>query len=336
MSKKNDFSVGLIGRTKWLITTGKLLNDNGFKIKIIITSKNSDYDKTTPKDIKKFANEINADFILTEKINSMKIQNKIKKLKLDLCLSTNNRLILSKELISLVKYGILNAHAGDLPRYRGNANQNWAIIKGEKKIGLSIHFMNEKLDAGDIIKKKFFKINDETTIADIYEFLDNEIPRLHLQAAKEIRIGKYKTIKQDEKKVLRTYPRNRSDGKINWEMNTTDIHKIIRASGYPFFGAYTYLKNEKLIILEAKKEYPKFSYFSQPGQITERRKNGEVTVACSDGFLVLTKVKFNDKIYEKPSEIITSLYTRLGMDIEEEIEKIYEKLNKITKKLAID
>jgi len=192
------------------------------------------------------------------------------------------------------------------------------------------------LDAGDIIKKKFFKINDETTIADIYEFLDNEIPRLHLQAAKEIRIGKYKTIKQDEKKVLRTYPRNRSDGKINWEMNTTDIHKIIRASGYPFFGAYTYLKNEKLIILEAKKEYPKFSYFSQPGQITERRKNGEVTVACSDGFLVLTKVKFNDKIYEKPSEIITSLYTRLGMDIEEEIEKIYEKLNKITKKLAID
>lgn len=335
MKYEEKFSIALIGRTQWAITTCKLLKENGFKIKLIITSKNSDYDPITPKDLKKFADEINSKFIVTERINSIKIINQLKKLKIDLGISTNNRLILSKEIISLFKYGILNAHAGDLPRYRGNASTNWAIIKGEKKIGLTIHFMNEKLDAGNMIKKVFFKIDDHTTIGDVYKFLDKQIPILHLESAKKIRNGKYKIMKQNEKQVLRTYPRNKIDAKINWNMKVDYIHKLIRASGFPFLGAYTYLDSNHLTIIEAKKEYPKFKYFSEPGQITERRKNGEVSIACDDGFLILTKVKFKGKIYENPSKVIKSLYTRLGMDIEMEIEKIYEKLNKIERKLGV-
>jgi len=332
MKQIKKISIALIGRTQWAITTGKLLKDNGFEIKLIITSKNSDYDPITPKDLKKFADKIDSKFIVTEKINSMKMATQLKTLKIDLGVSTNNRLILSKEIISSFKYGILNAHAGDLPLYRGNASPNWALLKGEKKIGLTIHFMNEKLDAGNIIKKIFFKINDNTTIGDVYKFLDKQIPLLHLESAKKIRNGKYKIIKQDTKKILRTYPRNKIDGKINWNMKVDYIHKLIRASGYPFFGAYSYLGSYRLTILEAKKEYPKFKYLSEPGQITERRKNGEISVACNDGFLILIKVKFKGKIYENPSKVIKSLYTRLGMDIEGEIEKIYEKITKIQKR----
>jgi len=330
--KKENFCVALLGRTDWLKKTGKLLHKNGFKIKLIVTSKNADWDPVTPQEIKKFAKKLNAKYIFTENINSPKIKKQIKQLNLDLGVSTNNRLLISKDIISYFKHGILNAHPGDLPRYRGNACPNWAILKGEKKFGLTIHLMNEKLDSGDIIKKVFFKIKPTTTIEEVYNFLNEHIPKLHVEVAKQIRAGKYRTTKQNNKKMLRTYPRNKVDGKIDWNMSTDNIHKIIRISGFPLFGAYTYLGSTRLIIIEARKEYPSFKYFSEPGQVTERRKNGEVAVACSDGFLILTKVKFKNKIYDKPNEVITTIYTRLGMDVEGEIEKILEKLDKISKK----
>ena len=135
--KKENFCVALLGRTDWLKKTGKLLHKNGFKIKLIVTSKNADWDPVTPQEIKKFAKKLNAKYIFTENINSPKIKKQIKQLNLDLGVSTNNRLLISKDIISYFKHGILNAHPGDLPRYRGNACPNWAILKGEKKYGLT-------------------------------------------------------------------------------------------------------------------------------------------------------------------------------------------------------
>ncbi|KFM14540.1 Methionyl-tRNA formyltransferase protein [Marine Group I thaumarchaeote SCGC RSA3] len=331
MIKKEKFSLALIGRTEWLLNTGKLLHENGFKIKIIISSKNAEWDPISPQDFKKFSQKINSKYIFTENINSSEIKKQIKDLNLDLGISVNNRLLISKEMLSLFGHGILNAHPGDLPRFRGNACPNWAILKDEKRIGLTVHFMDEKLDNGDIIKKDFIKINDSTTILEVYNFLNKQIPNSILESVKKIHSGKYRTTKQDNKKMLRTYPRNKIDGKIDWSKSADYIHRIIRISGEPFFGAYTYLGSTKLILLNAKKEYPKYEYFSEFGQIVERRKNGEIVVSCLDGFVVITKVKFKNKIYDRPSEVIKTVYTRLGMDVEGEIEKILEKLENLSK-----
>lgn len=77
----------------------------------------------------------------------------------------------------------------------------------------------------------------------------------------------------------------------------------------------------------------KFEYFAEPGQVLERRKNGNVVIACSDGFLVLTKVKLGNKIYDKPSLIIKTIFTKLGMDLEDEIIRINQKLEKLLKEI---
>lgn len=323
--------IALIGRTKFLLNSGELFHKKGIKIEVVITSKNSEHDVITSKDFQKFAKKSNAKFFDVKNINSENIKQILKKSKLDLGISVNNPLLIKKEIIDLFKFGILNAHAGDLPRYRGNACANWAIINNEKSIGLCVHYMVEELDAGDILIKKKFKINTNTTIRDFYEFGENEIPKMFLECISGIKNKKIKAKKQNRKNSLRTFPRNKIDGKIDWNKKVLEIDRLIRASGYPFFGAYSYLGNSKLIILKAEKEYPKFDYCAEPGQIVSRNKNGSVSVACKDGFIILNEVKYKNKIFKKPSEVIKTIHTKLGMDIESEIEKINQKLDKILK-----
>jgi len=321
--------VALIGRTKFLLNTGEYLLKNGIKIELVITSKNSEHDNVKIKDFKKFANSSGAKFYHIENINSEKIKLILKKNKLDLGISVNNLLLIKKEVIDLFKFGILNAHAGDLPKYRGNACPNWAIINNEKNIGLSIHYMVEEVDAGDILLKKKFKINSKTTIEDFYKFGEKQIPIMFYDCIKKIQKNKIMKIKQNEKNILRTFPRNKIDGKIDWNKTTNEIDRLIRASGFPFFGAYSYFVNSKLIIMKAEISKPKFVYYAEPGQVISRNKDGSVSIACKNGFIVLNEVMYKNRIFKKPSELIKTIHTKLSMDIETEIEKINEKLDKL-------
>ena len=323
--------IALIGRTKFLLNSGEYLLKKGLNIELIITSKNADHDIITSKDFQRFAKKVNAKFFEIQNINSEEIKQILRKNKLDLGISVNNPLLIKNKIINLFKFGILNAHAGDLPKYRGNACPNWAIINNEKSIGLSIHYMVEELDAGDILLKKKFKINSKTAIKDFYEFGENEIPKMFFECIKNIEKGKMKGKKQNEKDVLRTFPRNKIDGKIDWNKKANEIGRLIRASGTPFFGAYTYLEGSKLIIKEFEIMYPKFQFSAEPGQVVKRNTDGSVAVACKDGFIVLREVSYKNKTKKKASEVIKTIHTRLGMDIESEIEKINEKLDKLLK-----
>lgn len=318
MRKNKISNIAIIGRTKTLYQTAKMLNENGFKIKIIITSTSADYDCVTPDDFKKLANKINAEYIFTKNINDVEIQKKIRKADLDLGISINNPLLISKKTINGFKFGILNLHAGDLPKYRGNATANWAILNDEKQIIITVHKMNEGLDSGDIIIKNRFQVKEQTTITDFYNYLENKGPDLLLKAIESLKSGKkLKKQTKTERNILRTYPRRAQDGLINWSKPVWDIDRLIRASGSPFSDAYTYHNLEKLHILKAKAEIPKFRFLSEVGQITERRKNGEISVACKDGFLVISKIKYKGKIYENPSKVIKTIHTRLGLNIED-------------------
>jgi methionyl-tRNA formyltransferase len=323
--------VALIGRTKFLLNTGEYLIKNGIKVELIITSKNSKHDTIGIKEFKKFAKKSGAKFYNTENINSEKINLILKKSNIHLGISVNNLLLIKKEVIDLFKFGILNAHAGDLPRYRGNACPNWAIINNEKNIGLSIHYMVEEVDAGDILLKKKFKINSKTTIEDFYKFGEKQIPIMFYECIKKIQKNKITKIKQNEKNILRTFPRNKIDGKINWNKSINEIDRLIRASGFPFFGAYSYFNNSKLIILKAEINKPEFAYLAEPGQVVSRNKDGSISIACKNGFIKLNEVIYKNKIFKKPSELIKSIHTKLGMDIESEIEKINEKLDELLK-----
>ena len=282
----------LIGRTKWLLDTGKKIISEGNKIELIVTSKAEDFYNCHEDEFKKFAKLNNIKFFLINNNNQINLSRVLDQ-SYDLALSINWPFILNSKIINRFKLGIVNFHCGDLPKYRGNACPNWAIINGEKKIGLTAHFMDDNLDSGPILLKKYLKINNNTYIKDIYDWLDAEIPNL----ASEIVVGlkNDKVIAKPQSKnikdIIHCFPRKPIDSKIDWHKGRDSILALMRASSHPFDGAFTFLENgTKVVIWKAVGYKIDYKINAIPGQFLFNDKN-HLVIACSDGAILLNDVK---------------------------------------------
>ena len=167
-----------IGRTKNLYNSIIKVKEGVHDVVLIITCQESPGYQTVAQDFKLLAEKLGIECIQTERINSEEIIQRIRKKRPDIGISVNWRTIIGQDVISCFPYGIINAHAGDLPRYRGNATPNWAIINGEKRIVLTLHLMTAELDAGPVVLQREMPISDNTYISEVYEFLHNNCPQV--------------------------------------------------------------------------------------------------------------------------------------------------------------
>ena len=142
--------IGFIGRTKMLFDTISIFRElEEFEISFIWTCKDEEYYQFGVKKFEIIANKIKCQYI-----NSPNILKYLDSVEADIVISINFINLIPEKFINKFKFGVLNAHTGDLPKYRGNACPNWAIINGEKFITLSIHLMDANLDSGPIVLKK--------------------------------------------------------------------------------------------------------------------------------------------------------------------------------------
>ena len=123
---------------------------------------------------------------LTVNFYSPKIENNFNTINADVVISINFVNLIPQDFINKFKYGIINSHLGDFPRYKGNACPNWAILNSEKSINLTLHKMNSELDSGPIVLKDKFFLKEEIHISDVYEWLNNRTPKLFEEAVKKI------------------------------------------------------------------------------------------------------------------------------------------------------
>jgi len=322
----NKIKVAAIGRTEYLYQSILELGKKGFEIVLIISCKESPEYKKKIKDFRLLAKKIKCDFLATEKINTAQVKKLIKKNKPDVAISLNWKTIIGKEIIESFPLGIINAHCGDLPRYRGNAVPNWAILNREKEIVLTLHLMAEELDAGPILLKKKMILSKNTYIGNVYKFFSDNLPIMYIKAINGLVTGRIKPKRQptNSKLSLRCYPRIPEDSEINWQKSAEEISRLIRASAEPFSGAYTFLNSKKLIIWRAYSEKPKFPFLGMFGQVAERRKErGEVAVIAGDNtFLIIKEAELEKQGRKKATDIIKSNRTRLGLNIIKEIENL--------------
>jgi len=323
-----------LGRTEILYNSILELKKNGHEIVLIITCQESPGYKITANDFKLLANSLGVEFIKAENINAPSVISQIKKQSPDIGISVNWRYIIDKKVRDCFPHGIINAHAGDLPRYRGNATPNWAIINGENKIVLTLHLMTTQLDAGQILLQKEMQISNKTYISDIYDFINKNCPKMFSKIINNYESNSIAPKEQSKKpkSILRCYPRNPKDGEIDWSKQSHELDRLIRAVSDPFAGAYTFLGIEKLIIWKAHQEIPPYNFLGTPGQVAEiKPKTGEVAVITGDGFLVLEEVETKSVGRTRASEIIKTPRTRLGLDISGEIIKLNEEFEDIKK-----
>ena len=120
------------------------------------------------------------------KINSEKVKKIIKKIQPDLNIVAGFPYIINKKIYEIPKYGTINLHAGKLPEYRGGSPLNWQIINGEKKIGISLIQLNQKLDAGKIICSKEFELKKDYDIKKVHELANKHFILLTFEAINKL------------------------------------------------------------------------------------------------------------------------------------------------------
>lgn len=307
--------IAIIGRTRFLLDIAKDLSQKGYEIPIVITAKEAPEYDVTREDFKDFAKSINAKFISSAKINSDEIKSLFKKVgNLDLGVSINYSGIIPQETMDYFKIGILNAHGGDLPRYRGNACQAWAIINGENRIGTCIHKMiGGELDNGDIITKDYFPININTRVGNYHDWADIRVPELMLDAVEKLKNNPnyiLETQSKDPKDALRCYPRRPEDGKINWSKSNIEILRLINACSEPYSGAFCEFEEKKMIIWRAELYDDGEVYLAINGQVSEIKADGSIIIITGNGKIKITEVEV-DGIRNKPSIFINSIRKRL-------------------------
>ena len=299
-----------------MFNTALLVSKLGYEIPLVITAKESPEFKVTAKDFEVFSKNINATFINTSKINTTEVKDILKSIgKIDIAVSINYSGVISQEIIDFFEIGILNAHGGDLPRYRGNACQAWAIINGEDSIGLCIHKMvGGELDSGDIINREYLPIDINTKIGEVYEWMNNSIPDMIAESIKKLTEDVAYFLAQqskDPKDALRCYPRTPGDGEINWNNSNVDILRLINASGEPFSGAYSTYNGSKLIIWRAELYEDNERYLSTSGQIASINKEGFIIVITGRGKLKITEIEYEGHRTVKINEVIKSIRIKL-------------------------
>ena len=198
--------------------------------------------------------------------------------------------IIPNELLACSEYGAINVHASLLPKLRGGAPLHKSIIYGYKETGITIMYMTDKMDAGDIIEQESTMITDEDNVGTIHDKLSTMGANLLIKTLPSIFNKTNKRIKQDETLVTYAYNITREEEQIDWNKTSLEIFNQIRGL-YPYPVAYTTLNNEIIKITESRQSN---NTKGNIGQIIGITKEG-IEIKCADNSIIITKLKPSGK-----------------------------------------
>lgn len=218
---------------------------------------------------------------LSRNINSQEFIEQISKYQADLFVSMSFNQIFKTQMINLPKYKTINCHAGKLPFYRGRNILNWALINDEKEFGITVHYVDEGIDTGDIIVQETYPITDEdnygTLLARAYEGCADVLYR----AIKMIQNNEVERIRQQDIDPIGTYCGMRQSGDeiIDWNQSSREIFNFIRAICTPGPQATSWINGKQIRINKAR---------MIPGSHVYKNIAGQVLGKTGEGFLIKT------------------------------------------------
>ena len=274
------------------LTLEKLLSDSSIEIAFIVPRND-----TKDTFLKEKAEEHNIDYLCPIKVNSDEFYEMAQKYNCDLFVSMSYNQIFRERIYSLPKYKTINCHAGKLPFYRGRNILNWALINDEKEFGITVHYVNDGIDTGDIIVQGTYPITDNDDYNTLLEVAYEECPKLLYQAIKKIQSGDQSAIKQDTiaKHGLYCGMRSIGDEIIDWNSTSRELFNFVRAICKPGPRALTWCEGEEVYInkVEYNAEFPQ--YKGTNGQILA--KIGEkLIVKTKDSYVYITEYESNHKL----------------------------------------
>ena len=281
-------------------------------LKLIFTKedkRNARGNKIIYSPVKQFGLDNDIEVIQPKRMKDEEVIAKIKGITPDLIVVVAYGKILPKEIIDIPKYGIINVHSSLLPKYRGASPIHSAILNGDKESGVSIMYIEEGLDSGDVILKETCEITEDDTLGTLHDRL-KELGAIGLEKAlKLIEAGEVKAEKQDDSKATFVKPITKEQAKINWNNTKEVIFNQIRGLN-PFPGAYTHNeKNENIKIYKSEKLEKE--YAGENGTVVEMTKKGPV-VKVANGALRLLEIKFEGKKLQSGADVVNGRKMAVG------------------------
>ncbi len=242
-----------MGTPEFAIPSLKILIDNNYDISAVVTAPDKPQGRGQKLDlspVKKFAIERGLPVLQPDKLKDFSFVSTLKNIAPDLIVVVAFR-ILPPEVFKLPPFGSLNLHASLLPKYRGAAPINWAIINGEKETGVTTFFLDESVDTGNIILQARVPIGEDETAGELHDKLAEIGAEIVLHTVRLIEMGKVQPRAQDNSLASAAPKIYKEDCRINWNKPALEVHNFIRGLS-PVPGAFTFFEDKMLKIYRTR------------------------------------------------------------------------------------
>ena len=279
-----------MGTPDFAVPSLKALNKNGYRVSIVVTQPDRPKGrgrKIIPPPVKSAALSLGYNIIQPTSVRTDEFAEQMADIKPDLYIVTAFGRILPENILAIPAIGSINLHASLLPKYRGSAPIQWAIINGEKKTGVTTMLMNKGLDTGDILLKDETEILQDDTSSILHNRLAEMGAKLLIKTLKKIESDGLKPVPQDDKQATYAPLLKKKDGCINWKLSADSIESFIRGVT-PWPGAFTFYKDRRLKIFKALTV--KNDIGEKPGRVIKGFP-GDLIVATGKGAISILEIQ---------------------------------------------
>lgn len=292
---KETLRIVYMGTPDFAVESLKALVEGGYNVVAVVTMPDKPMGRhgsvLQPSPVKQYAVEHGLKVLQPVKLKDPEFVEELQNLKADLQIVVAFRML--PEIVwSMPPLGTFNAHASLLPKYRGAAPINWAVINGDTETGITTFMLKHEIDTGDIIDQVRIPIADTDNVGDVHDRLMELSGTLVTKTVDSIIEGTFKTVPQEEGLVTAAPKIFRDTCRINWDMPTKKIYDFIRGLS-PYPAAWTTLNGKSVKIYESAKEEGQTAS-AKPGTILSDGKSF-LKVATADGMLNIKVIQLEGK-----------------------------------------
>lgn len=236
----------------------------GIDVPLVVTHEDDPGENLWFGSVARFAREHDIEVITPADPNTPDIVERIRALAPDFAFSFYYRRMLGRALLDIPPRGALNMHGSLLPKYRGRAPVNWAVLKGERETGATLHYMTEKPDQGAIVARQAVPILPDDIALDVFRKVTCAAELALHGCLPALVAGSAPAVPQDLASGSYYSGRKAEDGRIDWAGSAADVHNLVRAVAPPYPGAYTRLSRVLVKVLRSRLLDPTAAPVSAP------------------------------------------------------------------------
>ncbi|WP_405583045.1 methionyl-tRNA formyltransferase [Streptomyces sp. NBC_01190] len=274
--------VAVFGYQTWGHRTLQALLDSAHEVVLVVTHPKSDhaYEKIWDDSVADLADEHGVPVLLRSRPDDGELIDALRSAAPDIIVANNWRTWLPPEIFDLPPHGTLNVHDSLLPAYAGFSPIIWALINGEREVGVTAHRMTAELDAGDILSQRSVPVGPADTATDLFHRTVDLIAPLVRESLDLIASGEARWTAQDRGRASFFHKRSVEDGRIDWSWPAEDLERLVRAQSDPYPSAFTHHRGKRISIVAAA--VSEAHYGGTPGRVFIREGDGVVIVAGAD------------------------------------------------------